>query len=159
MSPSSESPNGTDASANDHCISSENEPTAELGSPDASARAYPGRVRGQRLEITPADLTMYSAITGRAPSSEERERALNWSEEDPMHEHISGIVPTAGHASAVLPVHALRPWHPGALSLRLREIWFNGLTIRVNRPQISNWLRRFSLALQQGRRRVRQPSR
>ena len=120
------------------------------------ARAYPGRVRGQRLEVTPADLTMYSAITGRAPSEEERERALTWSESDPMHDEIAASAAPVGMTSALSPV-VLRPWHPLAWSMRIREIWFNGLTIRMARPQVTQWLRRMSTALQQGRRRVRQP--
>jgi hypothetical protein len=137
---------------------------------DPEARAFPGRVRGQRLEITSADLTMYSAITGRAPTREERQRALTWSEADPMHEEIAGATGNevsrttvsgpsqSGHsiAGAVLPMHAVRPWHPTSLSLRLREIWFNGITLRAARPQIGNWVRRVSLALQLGRQRVRQ---
>ena len=61
-------------------------------SDDSQARAYPGRVRGQRLEITTADLTMYSMITGRAPSKEERKRALTWSENDPVHHQLAGAV-------------------------------------------------------------------
>jgi hypothetical protein len=139
---------------------------------DPEARAFPGRVRGQRLEITSADLTMYSAITGRAPTREERQRALTWSEADPMHEEIAGATGTVSRPSvgrinqsgptttgAVLPMHAVRPWHPASLSLRLREIWFNGITLRATRPQIGNWVRRVSLALQQGRRRVRLPGR
>jgi hypothetical protein len=118
-------------------------------------RAYPGRVRGQRLEITPADLTMYSAITGRAPSKEERQRALTWSDADPMHDQIGATLAP----SAALSIHAMRPWHPAALSLRLREIWFNGLTIKVTRPQISNWLRRMSTSLYLGRKRVKHATR
>ena len=135
---------------------------------DAEARAFPGRVRGQRLEITSADLTMYSAITGRAPTREERQRALTWSEADPMHDEIAGATGTVSRtvgglsrsgpsmAGAVLPMHAVRPWHPASLSLRLREIWFNGITLRAARPPIGNWVRRVSLALQLGRQRVRQ---
>jgi hypothetical protein len=75
----------------------------------ADGRAFPGRVRGQRLEITPADLTMYSAITGRAPSREERQRALTWSEADPMHERIAGAT-AAGHPPDArgTPVHPPR---------------------------------------------------
>ncbi len=125
---------------------------------EPEARAYPGRVRGQRLEITSADLTMYSAITGRAPSTEERDRALTWSDADPVHDQLMGTMARSA-ASAILPAHILRPWHPAALSLRLRDIWLNGLTLRVGRPQVSHWLRRVSLALQQGRRRVKQPVR
>ena len=129
---------------------------------DPTARAFPGRVRGQRLEVTTADLTMYSAITGRAPSREERKRALTWSEGDPLHEQIADAVATeqpdmpAETTTAILPAAAMRPWHPAALTLRLREMWLNGISIRVNRPQIGNWVRRLSMALQQGRRRVRQ---
>src|SRR5688572_18701800 len=63
-------------------------PTDAATGPDSTGR-FPGRVRGQRLEITAADLTMYSAITGRAPSVAERERALTWSESDPMHGQIA----------------------------------------------------------------------
>ena len=139
MSPSTESPNFAEALPTDA---------------DSSARAFPGRVRGQRLEITTADLTMYSAITGRAPSREERERALTWSEADPMHEEIGASV---NGDVAVLTLHEFRPWHPAAISLRLREIWFNGLTLRMARPQ--EWFRRLSTALQQGRRRVKQQGR
>ena len=152
MSPSTDSP-----------TSVETDPTSagvdviDSSSPDAG-RTF-GRVRGQRLEITSADLTMYSVITGRAPSREERERALTWSDADPMHEQIAGMTaaPTNGGGGAILPAHAMRPWHPLALSVRLRELWFNGFTLRVNRPHLSQWMRRFSLALQQGKRRVRQP--
>ena len=130
---------------------------------DAGARVFPGRVRGQRLEVTTADLTMYSAITGRAPSREERQRALTWSEADPMNGQIADAVaseqqdPAAEATTAILPAAAaMRPWHPAALSLRLREMWLNGISLRVSRPQISNWVRRLSMAIQQGRRRVRQ---
>jgi hypothetical protein len=126
---------------------------------DAAARAYPGRVRGQRLEITTADLTMYSAITGRAPSREERERALTWSEADPMHDDIASSTGAAGADGAVLVMQSFRPWHPSAISLRLREIWFNGITFRAARPPIGQWVRRMSSALQHGRKRVRQPAR
>jgi hypothetical protein len=126
---------------------------------DSDARQFPGRVRGQRLEITTADLTMYSAITGRAPTREERVRALTWSEADPMHEQIAGATGAAMPVGAALPAHALRPWHPVSLTLRLREIWFNGITLRTPRPQVGHWARRLSMALQQGRRRVRQPAR
>ena len=135
---------------------------------DPEARQFQGRVRGQRLDITSADLTMYSAITGRAPTREERQRALTWSEADPLHDEIAGATggpsrsagtrPSASSqtmASAVLPMHAVRPWHPVSLSLRLRDIWFNGITLRAARPQIGNWVRRVSLALQQGRQRVK----
>jgi hypothetical protein len=135
-------------------------PTENSTAPDPAGR-FPGRVRGQRLEITAADLTMYSAITGRAPSVAERERALTWSESDPMHAEIADA--TAGEMSssssststAVVPLRAMRAWHPMALSLRLREIWFNGLTLRVPRLQITQWMQRLSLALYSGRRRVR----
>ena len=114
---------------------------------DAAAPAPQGRVRGQRLEITSADLTMYSVITGRKPSNEERQRALTWGERDPLHAQIA--------AAAALPIQALRPWHPAALSLRLRDLWFNGLTIRTARPHVSQWVRRLSGALHQGRHRMR----
>jgi hypothetical protein len=142
MSPSTESPSFAEALPTDT---------------DPSARTFPGRVRGQRLEITSADLTMYSAITGRSPSREERERALTWSEADPMNEDIdaaneNGV--SIGSDGAVLTLHEFRPWHPAAISLRLREIWFNGLTLRMPRPQVGVWVRRVSNALQQGRRRV-----
>ena len=131
---------------------------------DANARAFPGRVRGQRLEVTTADLTMYSAITGRAPSREERQRALTWSEADPMNGQIADAVASeppeaaAEGSTAILPAAAaaMRPWHPAALTLRLREMWLNGISLRVSRPQIGNWVRRLSMAIQQGRRRVRQ---
>jgi hypothetical protein len=146
MSPSTDSSASTVATATDDVI--------DPAGGDSTGRAF-GRVRGQRLEITPADLTMYSVITGRAPSAQERERALTWTEHDPLNDQIAGVSGTA--VTAVVPAHAMRPWHPMALSLRVRELWFNGFTIRVNRPQLSHWMRRFSLALQQGRRRVRQP--
>jgi hypothetical protein len=120
---------------------------------DPNARAFPGRVRGQRLEVTRADLTMYSAITGRAPSREERQRALTWSEADPMHEQIAEAAGTTDEISdAIVPVRA---WHPSSISHRIRDIWFNGLHVRVPRPQLSNWVRRVSMALQQGRRRMK----
>lgn len=120
---------------------------------DPNARAFPGRVRGQRLEVTKADLTMYSAITGRAPSREEQNRALTWSEADPMHEQIAEAAGTSDAATnAIVPA---RSWNPASLSHRIRDIWFNGLHVRVPRPQLSNWVRRVSLALQQGRRRMK----
>jgi hypothetical protein len=130
---------------------------------DPAARAFPGRVRGQRIEVTSADLTMYSAITGRAPSAEERERALTWSEGDPMHGEIAQAVASdefsadSPTSNAILSADvATRSWHPLALTMRLREMWLNGFSLRMSRPQISNWVRRLSQALQQGRRRVRQ---
>ena len=139
-------------------MSPSTEPNAETdASSESQARAYPGRVRGQRLEITSADLTMYSMITGRAPSTEERKRALTWSDADPLHRQLAGAMSRS--SSAVLPAHALRPWHPAALSVRLRDLWLNGFTLRVARPQVSNWVRRVSLALQQGRERVKQAPR
>ena len=116
-------------------------------SPGALGPAPQGRVRGQRLEVTSADLSMYTVITGRAPSSEERDRALTWGESDPMHAEIA--------AAAALPIAALRPWHPLALSMRLRAIWFNGITIRSTRPQLNRWARRLSGAIHDARRRVR----
>jgi len=123
-------------------------------------RQFPGRVRGQRLEITSADLTMYSFITGRAPSSEERERALTWAEADPAHDAIaaattnapSALVPAAAAAAAAS--YSLRAWYPSAISLRVREIWFNGITLKTARPQITHWLRRLSIAIQEGTKRV-----
>ena len=148
-------------------LSSDESPSFTEGLPievDPAARAYPGRVRGQRIEVTSADLTMYSAITGRAPSAEERERALTWSDGDPMNVQIAQAVGSAEGSgthtqasTAILPAAAaLRPWHPIALTMRLRELWHGGFSLRVTRPQISNWVRRLSLALQQGKRRVRQ---
>jgi hypothetical protein len=122
------------------------------------AREYPGRVRGQRIEITPADLTMYSAITGRAPSREERTRALTWAETDPSNDEIATAITAAG-PSSLAGADALRPWHPSAISLRVRELWFNGLTLKTARPQISHWLRRLSLAIQEGKKRVTRPNR
>ncbi len=113
----------------------------------AAEKAKACRSRGIRPGITKADLTMYSAITGRAPSREERERALTWREADAANTVV---------ASAVLPAHALKPWHPAAVSMRIRDIWMNGISIRVNRPQISHWVRRVSIAIQQGRERVKQ---
>jgi hypothetical protein len=116
-------------------------------------RQFPGRVRGQRLEITSADLTMYSFITGRAPSREERDRALTWAEADPAHDAIAAA--TASQ-SAIVPAssYPMRPWHPSAISLRVRELWFNGLTLKTARPQFTHWLRRLSIAIQEGTRRV-----
>ena len=53
-------------------------------------------------------------------------------------------------------MHAVRPWHPAAVSMRLREIWFNGLTVRAPRaPQLNTWARRLASALQQGRQCLR----
>ena len=112
-----------------------------------SPRQAQGRVRGQRLEITSADLNMYAVITGRAPSHEERERALTWGESDPLHAQVA--------AAAALPMHELRPWHPAAVAMRVREIWFNGLTVRAPRPQLHTWARRLSSALDQARQRLR----
>lgn len=129
--------------------STQQSPTEAAETETPASRAAQGRVRGQRLEITPADLNMYTVITGRLPSREERERALTWGENDPMHSQIAAV-------AAALPMHALRPWHPAALSMRLREIWFNGITVRAPRPQLNTWARRLSAALQQGRRRLRQ---
>lgn len=123
-------------------------PTSDLADAETgSAAPRAPRVRGQRLEITSADLSMYTVITGRAPSREERERALTWGEHDPLHAEI---------AAAALPMQALRPWHPIAWSLRLRDIWFNGITVRSPGPQLNTWARRLSAALQQGTRRLRQ---
>ena len=163
MSPSTDSP----PDAVETASSAEAVDVIDPASPDAAGRTF-GRVRGQRLEITSADLTMYSVITGRAPSREERERALTWSEADPMNDQLAGMSgggaggavaasAGAGGAGAILPVHAMHPWHPTSLSVKLRELWVNGFTLRVKRPQLGHWMRRFSLALQQGRRRVRQP--
>ncbi|CAA9438418.1 MAG: hypothetical protein AVDCRST_MAG64-3952 [uncultured Phycisphaerae bacterium] len=121
------------------------------GADDDAPRAQ-GRVRGQRLEITSADLTMYAVITGRRPSTEERQRALTWGETDPLHAHIAA-------AAAALPMQVLRPWHPAALSLRLREIWFNGITFRSTRPQLGRWARRLSGALHDARQRLRPQAR
>ena len=125
-------------------------PTSDRSDADTESAAAPRapRVRGQRLEITSADLSMYAVITGRAPSREERERALTWGEHDPLHAEIA--------AAAALPMQALRPWHPVSLSLRLRDIWFNGITVRSPGPQLNTWARRLSAALQQGSRRLRQ---
>jgi hypothetical protein len=155
MSPSTESPNSQESVAAEFEAVAVDESTADAG---AAARASGGRVRGQRLEITPADLTMYSAITGRAPSAEERERALGWSESDPMNSEIAAILCPSpdSKSAAIVPIHAFRPWYPAGLSLRLREMWSNGVTLRVSRPQFGQWFRRLSHALQQGRRRVRQ---
>ncbi len=164
MSPSTDSP--ATAVADEQSSSAETD-VIDPASTDPTGRTF-GRVRGQRLEITPADLTMYSVITGRAPSREERERALTWSEADPMNDQIAGMngagaasgaitASSGGTGGAILPVHAMHPWHPTSLSLKLRELWLNGFTLRVKRPQLGHWMRRFSTALQQGRRRVRQP--
>jgi hypothetical protein len=171
MSPSPDSPAYTQADAAGEAAAAVDTVSAtttvdsasempEIGSAEAddAGRSF-GRVRGQRLEITKADLTMYSAITGRAPSREERERALTWSDADPLHERIAdrrGTVLTAPMAAA-LPIQAMRPWHPAALSLRLRDMWFNGLTIRVNRPHLTNWVRRLSSALDLGRVKAKRP--
>ena len=129
--------------------------TAEAETPTDTEVAAPvatqGRVRGQRLEITSADLTMYAVITGRRPSTEERERALTWGETDPLHAEIA--------AAAALPIQALRPWHPAALSMRLRDLWFNGITLRSSRPQINLSARRLSGALHDARQRFRQQGR
>jgi len=114
------------------------------------ARAQ-GRVRGQRLEITSADLSMYALITGRRPSTEERTRALAWGENDPLHAEIA--------AAAALPIQSLRPWHPAALSLRLRDLWFNGLSFRSPRPHLNRWARRLSGALHDARQRLRHQGR
>lgn len=117
--------------------------------------ATQGRVRGQRLEITSADLNIYAVITGRAPSTEERERALTWGETDPMHAEIAA---TAAAATAVA-LQPLRPWSV-ALSARLRELWFNGISIRRStRPQLNLWARRLSGALHDARQRLRQQAR
>lgn len=153
MSPSTESSSVATVTESDSATSVETDVNDPANS-DATGRTV-GRVRGQRLEITTADLTMYSVITGRAPSREERDRALTWSESDPMNDEIQGIVSSSVPTTAVLPASAMRVWNPLFLSMRVREIWFNGLTIRMSRPHVSNWLRRLSTALQQGRRRVR----
>ena len=122
-------------------------PPVEAETSGEPPRAVQGRVRGQRLAITSADLSMYTVITGRAPSCEERERALTWGECDPLHAQIA--------AAAALPIQSLRPWHPAALSMRLRDMWFNGITVRAPRAPLNNWVRRLSAALHQGRKRLR----
>jgi hypothetical protein len=133
-------------------------PLAEGDGGADDSRQYPGRVRGQRLEITSADLTMYSFITGRAPSSEERERALTWAEADPAHDAIAAASGTEPPSTSLLSAggvgHGPRLWHPSTISLRVREIWFNGITLKTARPQITHWLRRLSCAIQEGTRRV-----
>lgn len=148
MTPRDESPIApeiTDADAVEQTVGTANE-----GAEDG--RQYPGRVRGQRLEITSADLAMYSFITGRAPSSEERERALTWAEADPAHDAIAAA--TGAEQSTALVATGPRAWHPSVISLRVREIWFNGLTLRTARPQITHFLRRLSIAIQEGTKRV-----
>jgi hypothetical protein len=128
-----------------------------LVDPAEQAREFPGRVRGQRIEITSHDLKMFSAITGHTPSAEERRRALTWADGDPVHDEINAATDpnaiTAGPSTGAL---SLAAWSPAALSMRLREMWFNGISIRVARPQVSTWLRRLSAAVQQGRRRIEQ---
>ena len=37
---------------------------------------------------------------------------------------------------------------------RVREIWFNGITLKTARPHVTHWLRRLSVAIQEGTRRV-----
>jgi hypothetical protein len=127
------------------------DPVDETGGAD-DGRQFPGRVRGQRREITPADLKMYSFITGRAPSSEERDRALTGAETDPTHDAVAA----ATSPSAIVPAasYPIRAWRPSAISLRVREIWFNGITLKTARPQITNWLRRLSIAIHEGTKRV-----
>jgi hypothetical protein len=123
---------------------------------EQSTYASNGRFRGQRLEITAADLTMFSAITGHTPSREERERALTWAEDDAglLPGTVAKVTLSETGSSSVVLAGRHRPWLPSVLSVRVREIWFNGLSIRVRRPQITGWLKRFSTALQQGRKRV-----
>lgn len=144
MSSSTRSPAATETET-------EPEAATAVAAGPAAAAATQGRVRGQRLEITSADLTMYAVITGRRPSSEERERALTWGETDPMHAEIA--------AAAALPIQALRPWRPAAMSTRLRELWFNGIAFRSSRPRINLWARRLSGALHDARQRFRQQGR
>ena len=136
--------------------------TAETTAPDVaeadtSTRDFPGRVRGQRLEITSADLKMYSAITGRKPSETERERALTWSEGDPLKDRIADVVgtPASSSSTALATTSLVRSFSPSALSTRIRDMWFNGVTIRVHRPHFSEWFKRLSNALHQGRQRVK----
>jgi hypothetical protein len=149
MTPRHESP--TAAETHDANVAVDNVVDETVDGAD-DGRQYPGRVRGQRLEITSADLTMYSFITGRAPSSEERERALNWAETDPTHDAIA----TATGQAAIVPaaIYPMRSWTPSAISLRVRELWFNGITLKTARPQITHWLRRLSTAIQEGTKRV-----
>src|SRR5215207_4960647 len=96
MSPATDSP---DTAVADQQASSAETDVIDPASTDPTGRAF-GRVRGQRLEITPADLTMYSVITGRAPSREERERALTWSEADPMNGEIDAATENGASMSA-----------------------------------------------------------
>jgi hypothetical protein len=160
MTPRHESPIAPETQETDAVGNVVDETAGAGGGEDG--RQFPGRVRGQRLEITYADLTRYSFITGRAPRREERERALTWAEADPAHDAIaaaaagaaatnapSAIVPAAAAAS-----YSMRAWYPSAISLRVREIWFNGITLRTARPQITHWLRRLSIAIQEGTKRV-----
>lgn len=131
--------------------------TSDVADADASSRDFPGRVRGQRLEITSADLKMYSAITGRKPSEKERDRALTWSESDPLKDQIADAVgmPNSDSSTALAPMGLVRSLSPSALSTRIRDMWFNGVTIRVQRPHFSEWFKRLSAALHQGRQRVK----
>ena len=133
-------------------------PSLDDSDTDPSGRSFPGRVRGQRLEITNADLKMYSAITGRKPSSTERERALTWSEGDPLKDRIAGVVGShspASSSTALATSQTRGAWSPSGLSLRIRDMWFNGVTIRMHRPHFSDWFRKLSSAIHQGRQRVK----
>src|SRR5437016_2029956 len=112
-------------------MNSSTDPTPAAVETESACANSPGRARGQRLEITPADITMFTAIVGREPSAEERDRALNWNDaETPSDDGV--IASASAPVDAIVPMRQpMRFWHPASLSLRVRELWFNGFEVRV----------------------------
>ncbi len=103
-------------------MSSSNESTASTTT-DVSAESTesgpgsPVRIRLTRIEVTPADITIFSAITGRPPNDEERERALTWAENDPANvvgNDGSVITSASASSTSVSPMSSMKFWTPSS---------------------------------------------
>lgn len=91
-------------------------------------------LRGGRRPVHAADLDVYAAIVGRAPTVEERERALELPRIEPY-----ALAPVEHSGLA-------RHWSPAVLCAHLRSVCvcYTGRALRVSRPHISNFVRRIS---------------
>lgn len=108
-----------------------------------TVRTPAGRVLTPKLTVTQADLDMYGIIVGRTVTPEEQLHALELPE--PNGGDTDGGAESSG-AYALEQRGSVRAgnWSPIVLCAHLRNFCAVGISMTINRPQLTAWARAFS---------------
>jgi len=105
------------------------------------------RPSDQRWEVTESDLSMYTLITGRAPTDAERLAALTGVD---VHGDPVGRRSRSNGRTTDLTE---RGWSPSVFYAYLRDFCYQGIHLTMSKPQVATWVRSVSI---EARRRLQE---